>query len=111
MQIGVPNPLQQSQYSTPVFIIPNKEDTVRFITYYLRINQQLVGKQHSFPRTVKTIQKMENIQYVAALYLNVGYYKIRLFPTSQYMTTIVTEFVKLRFNHLPMGMFASVDIF
>ena len=39
-----------------------------------------------------------------------GYYTIRLFPTSQDMTTIVTEFEKLRYKCLPMGMCASGDI-
>ena len=39
-----------------------------------------------------------------------GYYTIRLFPASQDMTTIVTEFGKLRYNRLPMGICASGDI-
>ena len=38
------------------------------------------------------------------------YYTIRIFPESQYMTVIVTEFWKFRYNHLPMGMFALGDI-
>ena len=40
-----------------------------------------------------------------------GYYTIRLYPDSQDMTTIVTEFGKFRYNCLPMGMCASGDIF
>ena len=40
-----------------------------------------------------------------------GYYTIRLYPTSQDMTTIITEFYKFRYNCLPMGMCASGDIF
>ena len=40
-----------------------------------------------------------------------GFYTIRLFPASQYMTTIVTEFGKFRYNFLPMGMFTLGDIF
>ena len=40
-----------------------------------------------------------------------GYYTIRIFPASQYMTAIVTEFGKFMYNCLPMGMCALVDIF
>ena len=40
-----------------------------------------------------------------------GYYTIRLLPASQDMTMIVTEFVKFKYNRLPMGMCVSVDIF
>ena len=40
-----------------------------------------------------------------------GYYSIRLFPTSKYMTTIVTEFGTFRYSHIPMVMCASGYIF
>ena len=40
-----------------------------------------------------------------------GYHAIRIYPGSKYMTTIVTEFWKFRYNHLPMGMCASGYIF
>ena len=43
--------------------------------------------------------------------LNTGYYTIRIYPASQDMTAIVTEFGKFRYNRLPMGMCAYGDIF
>ena len=49
---------------------------------------------------------MEGFQYATALDLNTGYYTIIFFPTSQEMTTIVTEFGKFKYNCLPMGMCA-----
>ena len=39
-----------------------------------------------------------------------GYYNIRLLPTSQDMTTFVTEFGKFKYNCPLMGMCASWDI-
>ena len=41
LKIGVLTPVQQGQYGTPLFIIPKKEGTARFITDYLRLNQKL----------------------------------------------------------------------
>ena len=104
-------PVQQSQYGTPVFIIPKQEGTVRFITDYRSLNQQLVRKPYPLPRIGDNMQQLEGIQYSTALDINMGYYTIRLYPTSQEMTTFVTEFGKFRYNRLPMGMCASVDIF
>ena len=40
-----------------------------------------------------------------------GYYNIRLYPDSQEMTAIVTEYGKFRYNCLHMGMCASGHIF
>ena len=57
------------------------------------------------------MQQLEGFQYATTLYLNMGYYIIRLSPTSQDMTTIIIEFGKFKYNHLPMGMCASGDIF
>ena len=99
------NPVQQSQYSTPVFIIiPKKEGTERFVTDYHRLKQKLVGKPYPLPRIVKNMHKLEIFKYATELDLNMGYYTIRLSPTSQDMTTIVTEFGKFRYNRPPMGM-------
>ena len=42
VEIVVLTLVQQSQYGTPVFIIPEKEGTGIFITDYRRLNQELV---------------------------------------------------------------------
>ena len=57
------------------------------------------------------MQQVEGFQYAIALDLNTGYYTIRLSLASQYMTTIVTEFGKFRYDCFPMGMYTSRDIF
>ena len=54
---------------------------------------------------------MEGFQYETSLDLKMGYYSIRLSPDSQEMTTIVTEFGILRYNHLIVGMCDLGDIF
>ena len=40
-----------------------------------------------------------------------GYYIVEIFPRSRYLTTIVTEFGKLRYNRVSMGLCAYHDIF
>ena len=56
------------------------------------------------------MQQLEVLQYVAVLDLNMRYYTIRFSPGRQYMTVIVIEFGKFRYNRLPMGMCASAYI-
>ena len=111
VKIGVLTPVKQSQYGTPVFLIPMKERTVRFTTDYLRIKYQLVRKLYLSPIKVETMQILEGFQYATVLDFNMRYYTIRLSPASQDMTTIVTEFGKVRYNCFPMGMCASEYIF
>ena len=73
MKIGVLTGVQQIQYGTPIFIIAKKEETMRFITYYHRINQQFVINPHTLPRIDETMQKLEGLQYTIALDLNTGH--------------------------------------
>ena len=82
-----------------------------FITNYLRLNQNLV--KNSYPLSIlgETMQKLECFQYDLALYLNMGYYTIRLTRASQDMMPVVNKLGKFKYNHLPMSMCASGDIF
>ena len=83
-------PVKKSQYGTPVFIIPKKEGTLRFITDYRRLNQQLVRKPYPLPIIGDTMRQLEGFQYTTALDLNMGYYTMRIYPARQDMTTIDT---------------------
>ena len=42
------------------------------------------------------MHKLEGLKYVTELDINMGCYNIRRSPTSQDMTTVVTEFGKFR---------------
>ena len=54
---------------------------------------------------------MEGFAYATALYLNMGYYTIRLDPDAQKICTIVLPWGKYSYLRLPMGMSGSPDIF
>jgi hypothetical protein len=111
VNIGVLDRVEQSEYGTPVFIIPKKEGTVRFLTDFRQVNKTIVRKPYPIPRIGETMQQLEGFQFASALDLNMGYYTIALAESSKDITTIVTEFGKFRYNKLPMGMCISGDTF
>ena len=84
---------------------------MRFITDYCRINQKLARMPYPLFRIVNTVQQLEVFHYVTALYINMGYYTIRLSSVSQDIMEIVTEFVISIYNCLPMIMVTSENIF
>ena len=59
--------------------MPKKEGNGEFITDYHRLNQHMVRKPHTFPIIIKIMNQLEVFHYSTALYLNMGYYNIRLF--------------------------------
>ena len=77
---------------------------------YHKQNNKLVRNLHPLPRIGNNMQKLEGFQYDTILYPNMGYYIIMLSTASNYITTIVTELGKFRYNHLLVGMCDLGDI-
>ncbi|GFH55792.1 hypothetical protein CTEN210_12268 [Chaetoceros tenuissimus] len=111
VKIGVLEVVHESEWGTPVFIIPKKEGTVRFVTVFRKVNGLVVRKPFPIPRIADTLQQLEGFTFATALDLNMGYYTIPLAECSKDVTTIVTEFGKFRYTCLPMGMVVSGDVF
>ena len=111
VKIGVLERVQESEWGTPVFIIPKKEGTVRFLTDFRKVNGLIIRKPFPIPRIADTLQQLEGFNFATALDLNMGYYTIPLAECSKDVTTIVTEFGKFRYTCLPMGMVISGDVF
>ena len=57
------------------------------------------------------MHQLKGFYYANALYINMGYYTIRVSPASQDMTRIVTDFGKFSCKRLPMGIRPFGDIF
>ena len=111
VDIEVLTPVQQSEWGTPVIIIPKKDDTIRLLTDYRKVNKLIKRKPYPLPRIANTLQELEGFQYASAWDLNMGYNTIWLAPGAEELTIIVTEFGKFRYNFLPMGMSCSGDVF
>ena len=103
--------VQSSEWGSPTFIIPKKDNTVRFVSDFRRLNQKLKRKPYPLPRISDTLQQLEGFQYATSLDINMGYYQIVLSETSADICTIVAEFGKYRYKRLPMGVACSPDIF
>ena len=94
IKIGVLERVQESEWGTPVLIIPKKEGTVCFLSDYRKVNGQIVRKPFPIPRIADTLQQLEGFTFATALEINMGYYTIPQAECSKDVTTIVTEFGK-----------------
>ncbi len=83
-----------SQWSSPIFIIPKKDMTVRTISDFRELNKRIVRQPYPIPKISTTLQELEGVTYATALDLNTGYYTIRLDSMSVKMCTIIFPFGK-----------------
>jgi hypothetical protein len=111
VELGVLEPVQESEWGSPTFIVPKKDMKIRFVSDFRRLNAKLKRKPYPLPRIGDTLQNLEGFQYATSLDMNMGYYHIVLSEKSADMCTIVTEFGKFRYKRLPMGVSCSPDIF
>ena len=110
-QIGVLKKVNRSEWAAPTFLIPKKDQTVRFISDFRELNKRIRRKPFPIPKIQDLLLKLEGFTYATSLDLNMGYYHIELTPNSKRMCTIVLPWGKYEYQKLPMGLCNSPDIF
>ena len=110
-KIGVLRKVNNSEYQSPSTIIPKKDQTVRFITDFRKLNERLKRKPFPLPNIRDTLLELKGFEFGTSLDLNMGYYHIELHPDSRKYCTIVFPFGKYEYLRLPMGLCNSPDIF
>ena len=109
--IGVLKKVNRSEWAAPIFIIPKKNGTVRFINDFRELNKRIKRKPFPIPKIQDLLMKLEGFRYGTSLDLKMGYYHIELSPNSKRLCTIVTPWGKYECQRLPMGLCNSPDIF
>ena len=109
--LGVLKWQDDSEWASPTFIIPKKDNTVRVVSDFREINKRIVRKPFPIPKISTVLQELEGFTYATALDLNMGYYTIRLDPDASKICTIILPWGKYSYLRLPMGVACSPDIF
>ena len=92
VQIGVLKKVNRSEWAAPTFIIPKKDGSVRFISDFRELNKRILRKPYPIPNMQDMLLNLEGFQWATSLDLNMGYYHIRLDPSSKELCTIVLPF-------------------
>jgi len=100
-----------SEWAAPTFIIPKKDGSVRFISDFRELTKRILRKPHPIPNVQDMHLNLEGFQWATSLDLNMGYYHIRLDPSSKELCTIVLPFGKHEYQAIPMGLCNSPGIF
>ncbi len=99
------------KWASPLFIIPKKNRTIRFLSNFWEVNERLIRKPFPIPKKSTVLQELEEFTFAMALDFNMGYYTIRLDPDASRICTIIFPWGKYSYKRLPMGIAGSPDIF
>ena len=76
IQAGALKKVNHSEWGAPNFVIPKKDDTIRFITDFRELNKRIKRKPYPIPKIQDLLMKLEGFQWATSLDLNMGYYHI-----------------------------------
>ena len=86
---GILRKVNRSKWGAPTFVIPKKDQKIRFVTKFRVLNKQIKMKTYPIPKIQDLLLKLEGFTFATSLDLNMGYYDIKLTPSSSALYTIV----------------------
>ena len=110
VNIGVLEKCGRSEWIAGTFIIPKKDNRVRWITDFRGLNKHLVRKVYPLPRIADIISKRSGYQFLTKIDISMHYYTFELDDASKALCTIATPFGLYRYCRLPMGVMVAPDI-
>ena len=81
--LNVIKKVNRSQWGAPTFLIPNKYNTVLFISHFREPNKHILRQPYPIPKIQDLLLRIEGFFYGTTLDLNMGYYHIELIAKSK----------------------------
>ncbi|MGH7954545.1 MAG: hypothetical protein ACREOZ_01140, partial [Gloeomargaritales cyanobacterium] len=97
VDLKVLEPCAGSEWASQCFIIPKKNGTVRFITDFRRLNENLKRKPYILPNLQDSIRRHESFSFLTKMDLNMSYYTLELDEESSKLCTIITPWGQFRY--------------
>ena len=89
VQLGVLSPVKEAEWASPTFCIPKKDQTIRLLHDFRRVNKMIKRKPFPLPRIQDTTQQVGTFNFASYLGLNMGYYGMMLNRKAKQICTIV----------------------
>ena len=110
-EVGLLNRNENLEYLSACFIIPKKDQIVRFITDICRVNKMIVQKPYPLSNIQETLTTIGNFSYATVIDLVMGYYHMKLSENAKNLCGIVLPWGTYNYNMLPMGLCIGTDVF
>ena len=111
LDLGVLRRANISEWAAPSFGVPKKNQQIRFVSDFRRLNEHIIRRPFPLPSIHETRRTLEGFTFCSALDLNMGFWTIPLDNPSQELCTIILPWGKYCYQRLPMGLACSPDIY
>ncbi|XP_065268782.1 uncharacterized protein LOC135885080, partial [Emys orbicularis] len=110
LELGVIEP-SQSEWRSPVVLVPKPDGTQRFCIDFRRVNSIPKFDAYPMPRVDELLDRLGKARFLTTLDLCKGYWQIPLDPTSQEKTAFATASGLYQFTRMPFGLHGAPATF
>jgi hypothetical protein len=110
VRTGVLAAQQESEWASSSFIIPKKDNRVRWISDLRQLHKVIRCKQYPLPIITDILRKRSGYKFFTKLDISMQYYMFELYKESQDLCNNFTPFGKYKYLRLLMGLKCSPDI-
>ena len=110
LRAGVTEPAQ-SEWASPVVLVPKPDGTLRFCVDYRRLNAITVRDTYPLPRRDKCIDSLGESNIFTTLDCNAGYWQIPMAAKDQDNTTFTCHEGTYRYKRMPFGFTNARETF
>ena len=96
--------LAQSEWASPVVLVPKPDGTLRFCVDYRRLHAITVRDTYPLPRMDECIDSLGEANVFTTLDCNSGYWQIPVAAKDQDKTTITCQEGTYRYKRMPFGL-------
>ena len=110
LEAGIISP-SSSAWSSPIVIVPKRDNTIRVCIDYRQLNKTLVKDSYPLPRIDDIFATLGKTKFFTSIDLKSGYHNIAVAPQDREKTAFCTRTALYHFNVLPFGLCNSPAIF
>lgn len=101
----------QSDYNSPVILVPKKGGKWRMCIDYRLVNKKLIADKYPLPRIEEILDSLGRTKYFSVLDLYSGFHQVPLDENSRDITSFSTPSGSFRWKVLPFGLNVSPNSF
>lgn len=110
LELGVIEP-SKSEWSSPIVIVPKKDNTIRVCIDFRKLNAQSRFDAYPMPRIDDLLERIGQAKYITTLDLCKGYWQVPLEEASRPYTAFRTPLGLVHFTVLPFGLHGAPATF
>ena len=107
---GILEPCGRSHWAAPTFVVPKKDNRVRWVSDFRELNKLIVRKPFPMPKIQDIMNRRGKYKYFTKIDLSMFFYCFELDDESKEVCTINTPYGLFRYTRLAMGVKISPDV-